>query len=129
MFGKIEGINDLVLFESTNSEEIEKEFHDAVDDYLEFCDSLGKVPNKTYSGTFNVRISPELHKKLSLLASKNGTTLNKTVEQAIAYFVTDEMKEKVDTMWKQHSDVKAFSILPVISLISNWREGASYANV
>ena len=35
--GKIEGINDLVNFESESIQEIEKEFHAAVDDYLEFC--------------------------------------------------------------------------------------------
>ena len=45
--GKIEGIKDLVTFESESSEEIEKEFHAAVDDYLEFCKEVGKEP-ETY---------------------------------------------------------------------------------
>lgn len=66
--GKIEGINDLVNFESKDSREIEKEFHEAVDDYLDFCKEIGKIPDKEYKGTFNVRISQELHKKLALRA-------------------------------------------------------------
>lgn len=34
--GKIEGINDYVDFESTDAQMIEKEFQNAVDDYLAF---------------------------------------------------------------------------------------------
>ena len=34
LFGKIEGINDLVNFESESIDEIENEFHVAVDDYF-----------------------------------------------------------------------------------------------
>lgn len=80
--GKIEGINDLVNFECANIQELEKEFHEAVDDYLEFCKEVGKEPDKEYKGTFNVRINPELHKKLAVLAMKNGDTLNASVEKA-----------------------------------------------
>ena len=42
-FGKIEGITDLVSFESETETKIEKEFHNAVDDYLEFCRQNGKL--------------------------------------------------------------------------------------
>ena len=34
LYGKIEGIRDLVNFESESIENIEQEFHSAVDDYL-----------------------------------------------------------------------------------------------
>ena len=85
--GKVEGINDLVTFESESAEEIEMEFHSAVDDYLAFCEEVGKEPEKTYKGTFNVRIKPELHKVLASFAFKHGETLNATVEKAIEAFV------------------------------------------
>lgn len=85
--GKIEGINDLVNFSSSDIAEIEKEFHDAVDDYLEFCKEIGKDPDKEYKGTFNVRITPELHKKLAVFSMKNGDSLNSTVEKAIAAYI------------------------------------------
>lgn len=61
--GKIEGINDYVDFEANDISGIEDEFHSAVDDYLEFCEEVGKNPEKEYKRTFNVRISPELHRK------------------------------------------------------------------
>lgn len=85
--GKIEGINDLVNFECKDINDVEKEFQDAVDDYLEFCKEVGKEPDKEYKGTFNVRISPELHKKISHIAIKNEETLNATVEKAIKEYI------------------------------------------
>ena len=90
--GKIEGINDLVNFECDDIKDIEAEFHAAVDDYLEFCQEVGKSPEKEYKGTFNVRISPELHKELAQLSSKNGESLNSCVEKAIQQYVNSECK-------------------------------------
>ena len=86
-YGKILGIEDLVDFSSEDSRQIEAEFHAAVDDYLAFCEEIGKQPQKEYSGMFNIRISPELHRKLSIAAQANGISLNKAVEQAIRAFV------------------------------------------
>lgn len=86
-FGRLLGINDLVNFESENVEDLEEEFHKAVDDYLEFCAEIGKQPQKEYSGLFNVRIPPELHREVSVFAQAEGVTLNKAVEQAIRAMV------------------------------------------
>ena len=86
-YGKILGISDLVDFQSENAKDLEEEFHKAVDDYLEFCAEIGKQPQKEYSGLFNVRISPELHREVSVFAQAEGVTLNKAVEQAIRAMV------------------------------------------
>ncbi len=90
--GKIEGINDLVDFECEDIKDLETEFHEAVDAYLEFCKEVGKDPDKEYKGTFNVRISPDLHKKLAIIAMKNGDTLNASVEKAILEYVSYDHK-------------------------------------
>lgn len=42
LYGKLAGINDLVTFESETADGIEKEFHDAVDDYIAYCKEVGK---------------------------------------------------------------------------------------
>ncbi|MCH5182924.1 MAG: type II toxin-antitoxin system HicB family antitoxin [Oscillospiraceae bacterium] len=84
LHGKVEGIADLINFESSNCDEIEKEFQNAVDDYLEFCQEIGKSPEKPYKGSFNVRIHPDLHKKADTIAKKQGITLNQFVSDAIA---------------------------------------------
>lgn len=87
LHGKIEGINDLVTFESEDSSRIEAEFHAAVDDYLDFCREVGKQPEKEYRGLFNVRIKPELHKRIAAEAVKNNLSMNAMVEQAISSYV------------------------------------------
>lgn len=87
LFGKIEGISDLVNFESDNIKDVETEFHKAVDEYLEYCKEVGKQPDKEYSGTFNIRIKPELHRQLALVSSKMNISLNAAAGQAIEDYV------------------------------------------
>ena len=86
--GKIEGIKDLVDFETDDLSKITEEFHLAVDDYLDFCKEIGKEPDKEYKGTFNVRISPQLHKEIAMHAFKEGISLNAAVENAIKEYVS-----------------------------------------
>ncbi|MBR0352199.1 MAG: type II toxin-antitoxin system HicB family antitoxin [Oscillospiraceae bacterium] len=84
LYGKIEGIADLVNFECEDPGRVEEEFRQAVDDYLAFCRDLGKDPEKPYKGVFNVRVSPELHRRAAAAADSRGETLNAFVAQAIS---------------------------------------------
>lgn len=89
-YGKIEGIDDLVTFEGTTVEELKNAFQEAVEDYLETCDEIGKKPGKSYKGTFNVRIKPELHQKIARKAMIKGYSLNQFVEKALEDFMVKE---------------------------------------
>ena len=89
LYGKIEDIDDLVTFECNEINKVKEEFKKAVDDYLEMCRRIGKNPDKTYNGQFNVRIPPELHKKISYKASVKGISLNSYVTQAITRYLED----------------------------------------
>ena len=51
-------------------EELRREFQLSVDDYLEWCKEDGVTPEKPYSGKFNLRLTPELHKKVAIAAKK-----------------------------------------------------------
>lgn len=46
LYGSIEYIKDSVNFESETVEGIMAVFQNAVDDYLDFCQSIGKKPDK-----------------------------------------------------------------------------------
>ncbi|EKT4102127.1 type II toxin-antitoxin system HicB family antitoxin [Stenotrophomonas maltophilia] len=88
--GKILFIDDLVTYESKLSdgaEGLEAAFREAVDDYVETCAELGREPQKSLSGTFNVRITPELHKAARLRAVEDDATLNEVVAAAIHCYV------------------------------------------
>ena len=87
LFGKIEGINDLVNFECKNADEVQASFQEAVDDYLAFCEDIGQAPDKAYKGSFNVRIPPALHREADMERMKRGTTLNQIVVEALERFL------------------------------------------
>ncbi len=82
-FGKISGINDLVTFEGTSVKELLKSFKEAVDDYIEVCETIQKPVLKTMKGSFNVRITPELHQKVATTSLKQGLSLNQFIQKAI----------------------------------------------
>lgn len=83
--GKVLGINDLITFEGSSVKELKKAFQEAVEDYLETCMEIGKEPNKTYKGTFNVRIPANLHKDAALFAALNNVSLNDFIKTAIDF--------------------------------------------
>lgn len=81
--GKVVGIKSLISFEGDSVSAIIKDFHNAVDEYLDFCTQNGKKPEKPYKGSFNVRVGAELHRRAALVASERGVSLNTLVEDAI----------------------------------------------
>ena len=107
LYGKIEGINDLVSFESDNISDIKSEFESAVDDYIEYCREIGKEPEKAYKGSFNVRIPTELHKKLAISAISDNITLNQAVQQAIESYLKNKMNEDGATMELDSTSLEA----------------------
>ena len=82
-FGKIEGIDDSISFEGSSVEELKSSFQEAVEDYIVLCEVNGKEPQKAYKGSFNVRISPQLHKKAVQEATIRGISLNQFIEKVI----------------------------------------------
>ncbi|MBT9171741.1 MAG: hypothetical protein DDT21_00110 [Syntrophomonadaceae bacterium] len=81
--GRVIGIKCMISFEGDSVKTLIEDFHNAVDEYLEFCEKSGKQPEKPFKGSFNVRIQPELHRKAALAASVRGLSLNAFVEDAI----------------------------------------------
>lgn len=88
LHGKVLGIRSLLSYEGRSVDELRADFEGAVDDYLDLCSEKGIVPEKPYRGSFNVRVSPDLHRKLALFSSAHGQTLNATVEEAIRQLVS-----------------------------------------
>lgn len=81
--GRVLGIRSLISYEGESASELLEDFHSAIDDYLKICKSKGIEPEKSYKGSFNVRISPELHRSAVICATKSGKSLNKFVEEAL----------------------------------------------
>lgn len=88
LIGTVVGLQDTLLFDCSDSTKAEQEFHLLIDDYLDLCKRNGKNPEKAYKGSFNVRISPELHRQAALKAHEEDISLNEYIEKAIAAVAT-----------------------------------------
>lgn len=93
--GEVFGITDSLNFHGTSVTELKEMFEQSIDNYLELCEKIGKDPDKEFKGTFNVRIPPEMHKKVALAAAKQSITLNQYVMKAIdqSFAEGDSIKE------------------------------------
>jgi predicted HicB family RNase H-like nuclease len=83
--GEIVGLRDIITFQGKSVEELEQAFKDSIDDYLAWCKEREEKPEKTFSGTFNLRIPPELHAKLAFQAKTMGMSLNTYVTEKLRF--------------------------------------------
>jgi len=90
LYGKVLGIRGLISYEGETGQSLEADFKEAIDIYLTDCKAAGKTPEKTFKGSFNVRIPATLHQKAALLAMETKTSLNSLVAEAIRSRVTKE---------------------------------------
>ena len=82
--GEVVNTRTVITFQGTSADEIEREFKASVDDYLDWCKEDGIEPEKPYSGKFNVRFQPELHRRASIAAKAQGLSLNTFIAKAVA---------------------------------------------
>ena len=82
-FGKVMGIRSLISYEGENAHDLIEDFHGAVDDYLETCKAEGKEPEVAFKGSFNIRLSPELHKRIFIYAASHQMSMNRYIEETL----------------------------------------------
>ena len=82
-FGRVLGIRSLISYEGDNAKDLISDFHNSVDEYLKWCEDEGRKPEKAYKGSFNIRISPKLHKQLVICAMSHDMTLNGYIQEIL----------------------------------------------
>ena len=82
-YGKVLGIRSLISYEGESARELLADFHGAVDDYLESCKAEGKEPEVAFKGSFNIRLSPELHKRIYIYAATHQMSMNRYIEEIL----------------------------------------------
>ena len=87
LFGKVVGIKSLLSYEGDSVQELEQDFQNVIDEYLEDCKERNAEPEQPYKGTFNVRISPELHRNIAVYAIEPGKSLNAAGDEALGKLV------------------------------------------
>jgi predicted HicB family RNase H-like nuclease len=86
--GEVINLRDVVTFQGESVQELRQAFQESVDDYLAFCTERGEEPERPYSGTFTVRIPPELHRDAALQARLKDKSLNSWVAELLAEATT-----------------------------------------
>ena len=81
--GEVIGLRDVVTFQGRSATELEKSFKQSVDLYLEMCKRYGVDPQKPFSGRFNLRLDPELHRQIAERAALEKTSLNEFVSHIL----------------------------------------------
>ncbi|HUL14246.1 MAG TPA: type II toxin-antitoxin system HicB family antitoxin [Methylococcaceae bacterium] len=82
--GHIAGIKDIVGFHGETVSELRAAFQEAVDDYLATCEKLERAPQKPYSGKLMLRIPPEVHAHVAMMAEAHGKSLNQWAAEVLA---------------------------------------------
>jgi len=83
LYGRLLGVKGLISYEGETGKALELDFQEAIDSYLDDCKANGIDPEKPFKGSFNVRVSPDLHQRAALLAQEAKVSLNNFVAEAI----------------------------------------------
>ena len=82
--GHLTDTYDDVYFEGESVQELERAFHEAVDDYLAYCAETDREPTKVFSGRLNVRMDVGLHRRAHVVAKRRGLSLNRLITEALS---------------------------------------------
>lgn len=81
---KILYIDDIITTECDSAAKVREAFQDLVEDYIETCRALNKEPSKPFKGSFNVRVTPALHRAIAMCANESGESMNAWIERCLA---------------------------------------------
>ena len=106
LHGTIVNTRDVITFEGRDVAEIEQALEDSIEDYLEFCGTNHREPEKPASGRFVVRIDPAAHRELMRAAARADKSLNSLVREAIAQYLMGDVRSGAD---RRRPEYQSFS--------------------
>lgn len=81
--GEVINTRAVLTFVGNSLAELRHEFSETIAVYEELCRDRGEAPEKPYSGSFMLRLSPELHRRAAETAIRTGKSLNSFVKDAV----------------------------------------------
>lgn len=92
--GKVLHIKSLITYVGDTLPELITSFRQELDEYISDCEDFGVEPEKPYSGTFQVRCEPDVHRKLAYKASEQGVSFNQ--------YVVEVLRQSIDSSSVEH---------------------------
>ncbi|HSX20601.1 MAG TPA: type II toxin-antitoxin system HicB family antitoxin [Gammaproteobacteria bacterium] len=81
--GEVLNTRDVITFQGESVAELKQAFIDSIEEYLNFCKKIGEEPDKPFSGKFNVRLDPQIHRDAVIAARKSGVSLNSWIANIV----------------------------------------------
>jgi predicted HicB family RNase H-like nuclease len=81
--GEFIDLNGGADFYATSVEGLRKEGRKSLKVFLKMCAEDGVSPRRKFTGRFNLRISPDLHKRIAVLADATGKSINAWMMEAL----------------------------------------------
>ncbi len=81
--GEVLDLRDVITFQGTSVEELEREFRNSIDDYLEFCEERSEEPDRPFSGRLMLRLPPNVHREVYVRARQEGKSLNQWIAEKL----------------------------------------------
>jgi predicted HicB family RNase H-like nuclease len=81
--GRVVNARAVLTFEGVSTDELRTAFADTIADYMDWCAERGVEPEKPYSGTLSLRITPELHRHIAEQAAKAGESVNQFITEQL----------------------------------------------
>lgn len=85
--GEILGLNGSADFYGKSPAELRKEFKNSLKVFLEVCKEKQINPTREFSGKFNLRIPPRLHREIAARASAENKSINQLVAEILKHSV------------------------------------------
>ena len=84
LYGKVLGLSsDMIMYEGETLADLEADFRNGIDSYIEGCLLDGRQPRKPFSGQLTLRLSPEEHSALAIMAQQTGQSMSAIIKRAI----------------------------------------------
>lgn len=124
--GEVFGIVDSLNFHGKTVDELVEAFHNCIDNYLDICKQCGKEPDKEFKGSFNVRIPIDLHRKVSIEATKRKQTLNQYVVKSLEDSL-NPIKKEIIYMTSSEKNINSRTDTGLKGIFTNTLFGKNYS--
>lgn len=91
LFGHVVGMNDKIIYQGKTVKALEKDFQESVDEYIEFCNEIGKKPEKSFTGNILFRATSQRHSKIALAAQRCGKSINAWLSDLVDEKLNNEL--------------------------------------
>jgi predicted HicB family RNase H-like nuclease len=83
MHGAVVNARAVLHFAGRDINELKAAFVDTIADYRDWRQERGVEPERPYSGTLSLRLSPELHRRVAEQAAKAGKSINQFIAERL----------------------------------------------